>query len=88
MLISTVIARARSWMNDLSEGRINSFKEIAQCEKKVVRHIRRLIPLAFVSPRVVEAIANGSAPADLTVTLLTGALPHNWNEQEKKLGVV
>ena len=87
-LLLTAIARARAWMNDLSEGRINSFEEIAQSEKKVVRHIRRLIPLAFVSPLVVEAIANGSAPADLTVTLLTGALPLNWNEQEKKFGVV
>jgi hypothetical protein len=27
-------------------------------------------------------------PADLTVTSLTGALPHNWTEQEKKFGVV
>ena len=61
-VLLTAIARARSWMNDLSEGRVNSFEEIAQSESKVERHIRRLIPLAFVSPRIVEAIANGSAP--------------------------
>jgi site-specific DNA recombinase len=58
------IARARSWMNDLTEGRVNSFEAIARSENKVERHIRRLIPLAFVSPRIVEAIANGGAPAD------------------------
>ena len=46
------------------------------------------IRLAFVSPRIVEAIANGSAPADLTVTSLTSALPHSWTSQEKKYGVV
>ncbi|MGC1574742.1 MAG: hypothetical protein WA813_01180, partial [Beijerinckiaceae bacterium] len=46
--------------------------------------IRRLIPLAFVSPRIVEAIANGSAPADLTVTSLTSALPRSWTKQEKR----
>jgi site-specific DNA recombinase len=84
----TAIARARSWMNDLSEGRVNSFKEIARIENKVERHIRRLIPLAFVSPRIVEAIVNGSAPADLTVTLLTSALPHSSTKQQKKFGVV
>ncbi len=78
------IARARSWMNDLTEGRVNSFEEIARSENKVERHIRRLIPLAFVSPRIVEAIANGSAPADLTVTSLTSALPRSWTKQEKK----
>jgi hypothetical protein len=37
---------------------------------------------------LVEAIANGSAPAELTVTSLTSALPHSWTKQEKKFGVV
>jgi site-specific DNA recombinase len=82
------IARARSWMNDLTEGRVNSFEAIARSENKVERHIRRLIPLAFVSPRIVEAIANGSAPADLTVTSLTSALPRSWSKQEKRYGIV
>jgi hypothetical protein len=51
------------------------------------RHIRHLAPLAFVSPRIVEAIANGIAPADLTVTRLARALPHGWAAQEHKLGI-
>ena len=74
-------------MNDLSEGRVNSFEEIARSENKVARHIRHITPLAFVSPRTVEAIANGSAPADLTVTMLARALPHGWAAQEHKLGI-
>jgi site-specific DNA recombinase len=85
-ILLTAIARARSWMNDLSEGRVNSFEEIARSENKVERHIRHLAPLAFVSPRIVEAIANGSAPADLTVTRLARGLPHGWAAQEHKLG--
>jgi site-specific DNA recombinase len=40
-----------------------------------------------VSPRIVEAIANGSAPADLTVSMLDRALPHGWAAQEDKLGI-
>jgi hypothetical protein len=39
---------------------------------------------AFVSPRIVEAIANGSAPADLT--MLARSLRHGWAAQEHKLG--
>src|ERR1700681_2621219 len=74
-ILLTAIARARSWMNDLIEGRVNSFEEIARSENKVERHIRHLAPLAFVSPRIVEAIADGSAPADLTVTMLARAPP-------------
>jgi site-specific DNA recombinase len=69
----TAIARARSWISDLTEGRVNSFEEIARSENKVERHIQRLIPLAFLSPRIFEAITNGSAPADLTVTMLARA---------------
>jgi site-specific DNA recombinase len=82
------IARARSWMNDLTEGRVNLFEAIAGSENKVERHIRRLMPLAFVSPRIVKAIANGSAPADLTVTSLTSALSRSWTKQEKRYGIV
>ena len=57
-------------MNDLSEGRVGPFEEIARSENKVERHIRHLAPLSFVSPRIIEAIANGSTPTDLTVTML------------------
>jgi site-specific DNA recombinase len=83
----TAIAKARAWMSDLAEGAAASFEEIAQRENKVERHIRYLAPLAFVSPRIIEAIANGNAPADLTVSTLARTLPHSWGEQERKLGV-
>jgi hypothetical protein len=36
-VLLTAIARARSWMNDLVEGRVNSFEEIARTENKVER---------------------------------------------------
>jgi site-specific DNA recombinase len=86
-LLLTAIATARSWMNDLSEGRVNSFEAIARSENKGERHIRHLAPLGLVSPRIVEAIANGSAPADLTVSSLARALPHRWAAQEHKFGI-
>src|SRR5208337_576712 len=57
----TAIAKARAWMNDLAEGRAESFEEIARCEAKVERHIRNLAVLAFTSPRLIEAIAHGRA---------------------------
>jgi site-specific DNA recombinase len=82
-VLPTAIARARSWMNDLSEGRVASFDEIARRENKAERHIRRLVPLAYVSPRIVEAITDGSTSAVLTVT----SLPHSWTEQEMSIGV-
>jgi site-specific DNA recombinase len=55
--------------------------EIADREGAGERHVRLLAPLAFVSPRIVAAIADSSAPADLTVTGLAKALPYSWAEQ-------
>jgi site-specific DNA recombinase len=42
-------------------------------------------PLAFLSPRIIAAIADGTAPADLTVTGLAKALPYPWAEQERSI---
>ena len=83
----TAIAKARSWMNDLLEQRVQSFEEIAEREQKVARHIRFLAPLAFLSPRIVAAIANGDVPAGVTVCGLVRSLPFNWAEQEQRFGL-
>jgi site-specific DNA recombinase len=67
------IAKARQWMDDLAHGRAASFAVIARREGKVERHIRLLAPLAFVSPRIVSALLEGTAPAGLTITALARA---------------
>ena len=41
--------------------------------------------LAFLSPRIVAAIARGAARRDLTVSNLARALPHEWADQEQML---
>jgi site-specific DNA recombinase len=80
------IAKARQWIDDLAHGRAASFAVIARREGKAKRHIRLLAPLAFVSPRIVSALLDGTAPADLTLTTLARALPYCWAEQEQRLG--
>jgi site-specific DNA recombinase len=84
----TAIAKARTWVDDIRLGRIASFAEIAKREGQGERHIRLLAPLAFVSPRIIAAIIDGSAPADLTVTGLAKALPYSWAEQERSIGLL
>jgi site-specific DNA recombinase len=81
-VLLVAIAKARSWIDDLMEGRAASFAEIAKREGKVERHIRLLAPLAFVSPRIISRIIDGSAPAGLTVTGLAKSLPCGWDSQE------
>jgi hypothetical protein len=78
------IAKARQWVDDLAHGRAASFAAIARREGKVERQVRLLAPLAFVSPRIVSALLDGTAPADLTLTTLARALPWSWAEQERR----
>ena len=80
----TAIAKARQWVDDMAQGRTATFAQIARREGKVERHVRLLAPLAFLSPRIVAAIIDGTAPADLTVTSLARALPYSWAEQESR----
>ena len=74
-------------MDDLIERRVQSFEEIAEREQKVARHIRFLAPLAFLSPRIVAAIANGDVRAGVTVCGLVRSLPFNWTQQEQRFGL-
>ena len=83
----TAIAQARRWIEDIRLGRIVSFAEIAEREAQGERHIRLLAPLAFVSPRIIAAIVDGTAPADLRVTGLAKALAYSWAEQEQSVGL-
>jgi site-specific DNA recombinase len=82
----SAIGKARRWLDDLVNGRAVSFAEIAMREGRVERHVRFLAPLAFLSPRIIRAIIDGSAPSGLTVTGLVKTLPYSWAEQERRLG--
>jgi site-specific DNA recombinase len=76
----TAIAKARAWINDLVEGRVASFAEIAKREGKVERHIRLLAPLAFVSPKIVANILNGDTHSH-GVTEFAKRLTYCWSRQ-------
>jgi DNA invertase Pin-like site-specific DNA recombinase len=80
-------ARAHRWSNDLLEGRARSIGEIARREHLTSRHVRRVMRLAFLAPRIVEAIAEGRQPADLSTLAMTQRieLPPLWSAQEQAL---
>ena len=83
----TAIARSRDAIETIVKDPALDFGTIARREKLAERHIRFLAPLAHLSPRVIQAIAEGRAPADLTVTRLARNLPLAWAEQEEQLGL-
>ena len=76
------VAKARAWINDLLDGSVASFAEIAEREGRVERHIRLLAPLAFVSPQLISKIIDGVAPPNITVTGLAQQLAYSWAKQK------
>jgi site-specific DNA recombinase len=83
------IARGRQWSDDLLAGRAESAAVIARREGVLPNYVRRLTRLAFLAPRIVEAIATGHQPAELTAKALTERieLPLIWSEQERAVGI-
>jgi site-specific DNA recombinase len=83
------VARARRWSDDLLSAPIKSIRELAKREGMNRRSVQRLLRLGFLSPRIVEAIAEGRQPPDLTVIRLTRRidLPLLWSAQEQVLGI-
>ena len=77
------LAKARKWIKGIERGQ--TFADIADREGKAERHIRHLVRLAFVSPRIITAIIDGTAPAGITATTLLAGLSHSWAEQEQRI---
>lgn len=72
------IAFARKRIADIESGAATSLVKIAKREGKVERHIRLLLPLAFVPPALISSIIDGTARKDLTVTGLAKQVPLHW----------
>jgi DNA invertase Pin-like site-specific DNA recombinase len=83
------IARGRQWSDDLLAGRVESVAAIAKREGVLPNYVRRLTRLAFLAPKIVEAIAAGHQPPELTAKALTERieLPLLWSEQERAVGM-
>ncbi|MBX3598546.1 MAG: recombinase family protein [Rhizobiaceae bacterium] len=83
-----LIARAHAYLDDLSSGVCDSLTEIAGKHRTPLSEISRILPFAFLSPKIIEAIATGRQPVDLSTQrlLCLGQLPTSWSEQEILLG--
>lgn len=81
------IRRAYRCFDALVAGRVGSI-ELAAVEGVSDRYVSSLLPLAFLAPDIVEAIAAGKQPADLTAHRLirNPGLPIEWAAQKRQLG--
>lgn len=83
-LIET-IARSWRWVKRLTEEPDLTTDALARDEKIVERHLRFLLPLSYVSPKIIAAIIDGTAPSHITASTLARGLPYRWAEQERIL---
>jgi hypothetical protein len=79
------IARARLCAEALARGGETELAAMAEREGLSERYLRVQLPLAFLSPKVVEAIASGTISADVTLKKLWSAQPLSWTQQEEQL---
>jgi hypothetical protein len=83
------VARARRWSEDLLAGRAQSVAQIAERERVGSHYVRRLLRLAFLAPEIVEAIAAGDQPPELTAEALAERIdiPLFWTAQANAVGI-
>ncbi len=83
------VARAHRWFEEIVQGSNMSFAEIARRERVSSRYVRRLLPLAFLDPGIVEAISEGRQPPNLTAETLTRRTDLNpqWPAQRGALQI-
>jgi hypothetical protein len=79
------VARGHRWFKDLASGAAADTLEIARRENVPDKYLRHLIPLAFLSPSLVDAICSDRHPATLTAEKLkrTANLPCEWRKQHE-----
>lgn len=78
------IVKSFYWHKLLLEGKVKNTKDIQKLENlKDNSYIKQVLNLRFLSPRIIEAILNGTQPRELTVTKLFNIKTLNWKEQEQ-----
>ncbi|HUN95515.1 MAG TPA: recombinase family protein, partial [Bradyrhizobium sp.] len=80
------VAKARGWLDELIAGQFLDIANIAQREKRSVRSTTMLLSLAFLAPRLVQAIADNRMPRGIGLTRLAD-LPSDWSKQFEALGL-
>ena len=82
------LAKTFDWLSRLTSGQSVGIAAGATDEGMDSIYVSRLIHLAFMAPNIVQRLAKGDHPSDLTVKKLMRLLPlpENWAERRSLLG--
>jgi site-specific DNA recombinase len=79
------VARANDWMDRILRGEVPNQKDLAKQTGFDKRYISRIIPLAFLSPDITEAILEGKQSEDLFLEKCVYKIPREWSLQRESL---
>ncbi len=79
--IAKAIARARSWYDQIVQGRASGLLDLARQHGLTHRYVKSIFPLAFLGPESVEFLLNNREGQPRTLDSLMGRVPMRWDEQ-------
>ena len=77
----TALARAFRWRRMLETGVVATVTEIAAKEKINPSYVSRVLRLTLLAPEIVEAIMDGRQATEMTLPVLMGPFPVEWERQ-------
>lgn len=84
--IMRLILKAYKWNRLLTTGAIRNAADIARQEKTHYSYVKKVLSLAYLSPRITESVVKGQCPRDLTITKIFSCKATEWAKQEQVLG--
>ena len=82
-----LILRAHRYLALLVDGQDRTITDVAIVESVEASEVSRILPLAFLSPSIVDSILAGTQPISLTAQRLSRIpdLPASWRQQTELL---
>ena len=83
------ILRGRAWWQQLCADAGLTVSQIAAREGLTKSYVTRIVRRAFLSPDILQAVLEGTAPVHLTTDRLTlgDILPASWDDQRRVFGI-
>jgi site-specific DNA recombinase len=82
------LAKAHVMLGMLTDGSGRTIADVANDAGIHVADASRILPLAFLAPKITDAILRGRQPVELTArTLMRDDLPHLWIDQLQQFGI-
>ena len=81
------ILRAYKWNKKLKESAAFSRRVVCEEENIGERYMDKILRLAYLSPKIIQSILNGTQPREITFQRLTEINTTDWSEQERLLNI-